>query len=338
MKVTLRDVAKHAGISVTTVSRALNGYDDVAEETKKAIYKAADELGYTPNLNARRLKLQRAEAIGLILPKENLRFSDPFFSDLLSGIVEQSAALGLEINVTTPQEDNDVKATYMRYINSRRVDGFIIVRVERDDERIKFLQELNYPFVAFGRVDGRNNFPYVDEDGNQGIKQIINHLVELGHSRIACITEPQSLAKTYTRLQGYKEGLADHKIELDPSLIVEGSFRQRSGRLCALQLLDLDQPPTAIVAVNDLMAIGAMQAAKERGLQVGKQISITGFDDILLSEYATPPLTTLHQPAHQMGALLCETLVNTLKGKPLTELQTILPPSIVLRESTGEAP
>ena len=336
MKVTLREVAKQAGLSVTTVSRALNGHDDVAEETKQAIREVANSLGYAPNLNARRLKTEKADAIGLVIPKETLRFSDPFFSDLLSGIVEQSSQYGIELNITTPLSSDKLDETYLSYIRSRRVDGFILVRVEENDSRIKLLQEHNFPFVAFGHTP-ESDFPYVDEDGATGIKTAVSHLVSLGHTRIACITEPLHLAKSRARLQGYLDGLEEHGLTAVPDLIIEGNFRQRSGYACTQELLDHETPPTAIVTVNDLLALGAITAVRERGLTVGKEISITGFDDILLSEYADPPLTTLHQPAHQLGMLLCQTL-NQVINKEIDTPQTILVPELIIRGSTGAVP
>ena len=338
MKVTLKEVAKKSGMSVTTVSRALNGFDDVAAETKAFIQATANELGYTPNLNARRLKTQRADAIGLILPNENLRFSDPFFSELFSGIIEQCAIYGLELNVTTPTSSQNSEELYLKYLRSRRVDGFILVRLEREDQRVRLLQERDFPFVAFGRTDTASNFPYVDEDGAQGVRQAVDHLVELGHTRIAYIGEPEKLFKSHQRAVGYLNGLTDHGLPHDPSLMFEGNFRQRSGRSGMLQLLSLTTPPTAVVAANDLMALGAISAAQERGLTVGQDISITGFDDIMLSEFVTPSLTTLHQPAYEMGIMLCKHLVQVINGEATSPPQTILQPTLVQRSSTGAAP
>lgn len=338
MKVTLKDVAQKTGLSVTTVSRALNGYNDVALETKQMIEEVATALGYTPNLNARRLKTQRAEAIGLILPIESLRISNPFFSDLLNGIVEQSAQYGLELNVTTPLTEDQVEKTYLNYIRSNRVDGFILVRVKREDARVKLLQQYNYPFVAFGRTDEKNDFSYIDDDGVKAVHQIINYLVSLGHRRIGCITEPDILSKSHNRLLGYKQGLVGNGLPVDPALIVEGNFRQHSGRLSGLKLLDLPNPPTAIVAANDLLALGAMSAIQERGLVVGQDVSVTGYDDIMLAEFANPPLTTLRQPAAEIGAQLCEMLFKQIHGEALKEKQIMLLPSLIVRQSTGPPP
>ncbi len=334
MKITLKDVAKKAGMSVTTVSRALNGHDDVAIDTKAYVQATATELGYVPNLNARRLKMERTDTIGFVLPNEDLRFSDPFFAELLSGIIDQIAQYGLELNVTTPTATQSAEEIYLKYIRSRRVDGFILVRTERDDPRIALLEKHNFPFVAFGRTSPTATHAYVDEVGAYGIRLAVDHLVELGHKRIACIAEPKTLAKSHQRVQGFIEGMIAHQLPVDHDLIIQGNFRQRSGRASARKLLDMANPPTAIVAVNDLLAIGAISAIKERNLIVGKDISVTGFDDIQLAEFVTPALTTLHQKPHKMGKLLCQSLVQIINGEAATPPQTVLQPTLVIREST----
>ncbi len=337
MKITLKDVANAAGMSVTTVSRALNGFDDVAEITRDHIMHTASELGYAPNLNARRLKTQRADAFGLIVPNEDLRFSDPFFSELLSGIIDQISEYGLELNITTPTEKEQYEEIYLKYIRSRRVDGFILLRTVENDPRIALLQKHNFPFVCFGRSGDASDISFVDEDGETGIRQMIDHLVSLGHTRIGCLAEPRTLIKSRQRVQGYLDGLQAHGLPIDESLIVEGRFRQKSGQESTERLLNHVDPPTAIVAVNDLLAIGAMSAAQERGLVVGKDISITGFDGIPLSEYVTPALTTLHIPAHEMGQQLCKNLVQVMNSNGQERPKTVVQPKLIVRNSTGSA-
>lgn len=191
--------------------------------------------------------------------------------------------------------------------------------------------------VAFGRTETNSNFAYVDEDGAYGIRLAVDHLVSLGHKRIAYIGEPDTLFKSHQRTIGYINGLKSHNIAVDEALMFKGNFRQQSGRAGAQQLLSLPQPPTAIVAANDLMALGAINIAQEMGLAVGKDVSITGFDDIMLSAVATPSLTTIHQPAHDMGVLLCTHLVQVINGKEPTLPQTVIQPRLVERDSTGPA-
>lgn len=335
MPVTLKDIAERVGKSVPTVSRALANFDDISPTTRREVQRVAREMGYEPNITARNLQKQRTDTIALILPTaDKLRFSDPFFSEFLSAVAEQTTQHGFDLNITT-DASGDVRETYLKNIRSRRVDGFIVIRTQRQDQRIELLREHNVPFVAFGRIEGNNDFHLVDDDDTDGIRQVIDHLASLGHTRLACISEPTHFTKTYNRVLGFRQGLEAHNLASDPELIIESNFHQRSGQLAARQLLDVKNPPTAIVACNDLLALGAMSEAQERGLVVGRDISITGFDDIVLAEYANPPLTTVHQPAQKMGTMVAEMLVKVINREQTDEKQVVLKPSIIIRQSSG---
>ena len=335
MPVTLKDIADRVGKSVSTVSRALAGFDDIGPKTRQEIQRVAREMGYEPNTSARNLQKQRTDTIALVLPTINqLRFSDPFFSELLSGIVEQTTKHGIGLSVTA-DIIHDEPETYLKQIRSQRVDGFIVVRTRLQDDRIELLCKHEIPFVSFGRVAENNDFHFVDEDGVYGIRQVVDHLVELGHTRLACIAEPLTLTKSHHRVQGFSEGLRVHDLPHNPELIVETQFRQRSGYEAAHRLLRLPTPPTAIVACNDLLAFGAMSAARELGLVIGRDVSITGFDDILWAELMTPSLTTVHQPAHQFGGMIAQMLFKVINNKPIEQKQIIVKPKLVVRESSG---
>jgi LacI family transcriptional regulator len=293
-------------------------------------------MGYEPNISARNLQKQRTDTIALIVPTSiKLRFSDPFFSEFLSGIVEQTSHNGFNLNIST-DASTDVRGSYLKSIRGRRVDGFIVIRTQRQDERIELLSENNIPFVAFGRSEGNNGIHLVDDDDKDGIRQVVDHLVSLGHTRLACICEPLHFTKSHNRMLGFREGLEAHNLRCEPELIVESNFHQRSGQLAARQLLDATNPPTAIVACNDLLALGAMNEAQERGLVVGRDISITGFDDIILAEYANPSLTTVHLPAKQMGVMVARMLLKIINKERIEVKQIILKPSLVIRNSTGK--
>ncbi|MEM7799490.1 MAG: LacI family DNA-binding transcriptional regulator [Chloroflexota bacterium] len=335
MAVTLKDIADRVGKSVPTVSRALAGFEDISPKTREYVQAVAKEMGYVPNTFARKLQSQKSDAVGLILPgTENLRFSDPFFSQLLSGIIEQTSQAGLDLTISAANPETELE-TYTELIRGQRVDGFIVVRTQRKDKRIALLRDQKVPFVAFGRMEAGNDFSYIDEDGGWGIEQIVDHLVDLGHTHLSCIAEPTRYTKSYNRVQGFINALKKHHLPLRESDLVVSNFRQRSGRVAALQLLEQDKPPTAIVAVNDLLAIGAIHAIQERGLAVGKDISVTGFDDIVLAEMANPGLTTLHQPAHEMGSLVAKSLIKQIRNEKNPHHQVVLKPTLVIRGSTA---
>ncbi len=335
MSATLKEIARRTGKSITTVSRALADYDDVSAETKALVRRVAEELGYTPNLLAQRLQKRRSETIGLIIPTFGPRFSDPFFSEFLAGVGNMAAEHGYDLLVSTqPPGERELQA-YRQKVQSRQVDGFVIVRTRRQDARIRYLREIGFPFVAFGRTEGELDFPFVDVDGIQGMRLIGEHLIRLGHRRIACLAPPADLLFAEHRLIGLRQALAEHGLELPDSAIVLGDLTQKSGYQAAMRLLDSPQPPTAIVAFNDLMALGAMAALQERGLVVGRDVAVTGFDDIPMAEHSHPPLTTVHQPIYQIGKTVCEMLVRLLRDQELAPRQVILAPKLMVRQSCG---
>lgn len=338
MPVTLKEIAERVGKSVPTVSRALGDFADISPETRREVQRVARELGYEPSATALNLKKQRAGKLALILPATTqVRFSDPFFSEFITAVIDAAAQRDFELLVATVEHDNEID-TYLRHIRRRSSDGFIVIRTRRQDPRISLLQEQGAPFVAFGRVDGDNDFHLVDEDGADGIRQVVDYLVSLGHTRIACIAEPLAFTKAYQRLQGFTSGLAAHGLACDPALIIEANFRQAAGRQAMQRLLEMAKPPTAVVACNDLLALGAMSEAHARGLVIGRAVSITGFDDIMLAEYIHPPLTTVHQPAAEFGARVAQMLVQVIHGEPMLVKQQILKPQLVVRQSCGPPP
>jgi LacI family transcriptional regulator len=333
--VTLKDIAERVGKSIPTVSRALANYPDIAAETRAEIKRVAKEMGYVPNITALHLQKQHTDTISLILPVANhLRISDPFFSEFLSGVVETTTHSSFSLILASSDFENEREA-YLRLIHNSQVDGFIVMRTRRKDNRIDLLRSQNIPFVAFGRTAGENDFPFVDSDDVLGIRLVVDYLVKLGHTRLGFIAEPTLFTKSYNRFQGYIQGLQTHGLDFDPDLVFEENFRQPSGKIGAGKLLSSPNPPTAIIASNDLLALGALSAVQERGLEVGRDISITGYDDILLAEYTNPPLTTVHQPAHQLGRQLTEMLIKIIRKERVGEQHVIYAPSLVIRQSTA---
>jgi LacI family transcriptional regulator len=335
MAVTIKDISRKVGFSTTTVSRALGNYSDVNSKTKELIQKTAAEMGYTPNLIAQRFQKRKTDTIGFILPTFAPRFSDPFFSEFLAGVGNKAAHLGYDLLVSTRAPGINEMPAYRQMVQGHRVDGLVIVRTRLQDERIKYLSTAQFPFVAFGQTDIELDFPFVDEDGAYGIALVAEHLAVLGHRRIACIASPPELMFSNSRLDGLRSRLRSLDIAFDEHLLRIGDMTQRSGYEQGMSLLDLASPPTAIVVCNDLMAFGAMSAAQDRGLTVGKDISITGFDNIPMASHSHPPLTTVGQPIYQIGGMVCEMLVKIVKGEALENRHLILKPSLNIRQSSG---
>jgi len=335
MPVTLQDVADRLGVSIATVSRALADVPGVAQATRQRVLTAAEEMGYHPNVMARRLQKQRTDTIGFVIPTFGPRFSDPYFSELLAGIGNKAAEHEYDLLVSTRAPGAEELALYERVVKERRVDGLLVVRTRCQDARIAYLAAQQFPFVAFGRSDLDVNFPYLDVDGQAGLEELVAYLVAQGHRRIAYVSAPLNLMFAFYRLAGYRAALARAELPYDESLVVTGGLTDMDGYEAGRELLQRANPPTAIIAGNDLMALGVMSAAHELGLRVGRDVSIAGFDDISLAELAHPSLTTLRQPIYQIGQRICDMLLCLLNGTALEVSQVLLKPELIVRQSTG---
>ena len=336
MSVTLKDIAHKVGYSVTTVSRALNDYDDVSEETKQLIKRVAQEMGYHPHVIAQSLQRRRTNTVGFIVPATERYLSDPYFLELLAGIGDGAASYDFDLLISTCKPmDPKEPLVYERMVKGRKVDGIVVARTRCDDERITYLASEGFPLIAFGRTASEQDFPYLDVDGEKGVCEAVEYLIGLGHRRIGFISPSMYLMFAEHRLAGYKRALQDNGLELDPALVVEGNLTQSGGYQRMEQLLDLEEPPTAVVTGNDLMAFGAMETAQERGLVVGHDIAVIGFDDIPLAAYFRPTLTTVRQPIYDIGKMLSQMLIKIIKGEEPAQRQIILQPELVIRESSG---
>lgn len=334
--VTLKDIATKLGLSITTVSRALAGYGDVAQSTRQRVLQAAAEMGYVPDATARRLRKGRTDTIGFVIPTSGPRFSDPYFSELLAGIGNEAGRHNYDLLVSTRAPDTpEEEAVYRRMAEGRLVDGLLVVRTRVKDRRIAHLSRIGHPFVVFGRSDLDVDFPYVDEDGFRGLELVTNHILNLGHQRVACITPPENLMFGVYRRAGLEATLLRGGLNLKPEYRIRSDLTQRGGFRAMNQLLDLALPPTAVIACNDLMALGAISAAQTRGLVVGRDVAVTGFDDIPLAEHSHPPLTTIRQPIYDIGRQVCNMLIRMIRGEELIERHVLLQPELVVRESCG---
>ena len=335
MPVTIREVAKRLGLSVTTVSRALAGYDDVAAATRERVIQTAKSMGYTPSHAARQLRRQRTDTIGLVFPTLGKRFSDPFFNEFMAGVGDEASQHNYDLLVSVASPGKEEQATYQRWVQSRRVDGFVLVRIRRKDWRIQYLSDEGFPFMSFGRSQTISGAPHIGVDGKAGMLELTRYLIEIGHRRIAFIGAPKDLTLSRDRSQGYFAGLKEAGIEPDQSLIAEAELTRSTGYESARALLSQHPHPTAIIGINDLTALGAIRAAQELGLQVGHDISIAGFDGTEAGEHASPPLTTVAQPVYTIGSEVCRTLIQLIGKEEPDQPQRLVRPELIIRQSTG---
>ncbi len=334
-RVSLKDVAAKAGVSFQTVSKVLNGQSHVLPETAERVWKAARQLDYRPNHNARNLRAQRSRMIGYSWEPEKPNQANHILDMFLTSMVEEAEAAGYHLLPFPFKQGENLIAGYRELIDSGRVDGFVISSVNYHDPRAAYLLERQFPFVAFGRSGPELDFPYVDVDGAAGLRMATDHLIASGHRRIAVLAWPDHSRVGNDRLEGYKAALSAYGLRLDPELVTrqEGTFdnaRAATGRWLSLES---GRRPTGIVALTDTMAIGALQAGQAKGLAIGRDLAIVGFDNSPMAEYLSPPLTSVSQPIRAVGHKCVEILIAQLKGEPLPERQVLFKPELILRAS-----
>jgi DNA-binding LacI/PurR family transcriptional regulator len=332
-QVTLKSVASRAGVSYQTVSKVLNGQIQVAPDTRERILKAAEELGYRPNQIARNMRTQRSLMIGYSWLPTSPNQVNQILDQFLTSMAYEAEAAGYHL-LPFPFRDGYVN-DYRELIDTGRVDGFVISSVEYDDSRLSLLMARKFPFVAFGRSNPGWDFPYVDVDGADGLRKATSYLIGKGHWRIGALAWPENSRVGNDRIAGFFEVLQSAGLEFDPRWIERGEGTFEFGYQASRRLLSLppDERPTALVAMSDTMAIGGIHAAREHQLEVGRDISIIGFDDAPMSQYLFPALTTIRQPIREAGRKCVEILVSLMKGEEPDEKQVLLSPILITRSS-----
>jgi len=322
-------VAKRAGVSTATVSHVINETRFVSDELKARVYQAMRELNYRPDAIARSLRRRRTHNIGMIVPD----IAHPFLAEVARGVEDRGFELGYNVILCDSAGDLEREADYIDLLLEKKADGIVFVAAGESSNHIRDLIEQGVPVVVCDRELPEVEVDTVIADNMKSGYQATQHLIELGHRRIGCIAGPEELNISSKRLQGYKAALEQHGIPLREELIIQGDFRYRGGYEATRQLLTMDEPPTAIFASNDLMAIGAICAASELKLRIPQDVAIIGCDDIALASFTNPRLTTVAQPKREMGAIAVEMLVERIKDKDSLPARRVLPTALVLRDS-----
>ncbi len=330
MAATIKDVAQLAGVSTTTVSHVINGTRFVSDELRQRVYQAMEALNYQPNILARGLRRGDTRTIGLIVPDN----SNPFFAELLRAIEDAGFQEGYNVILCNSDGDVDKEAAYIHLLFAKQVDGIIFIAVNNSPGHLSGLLQPDVPVVIVDRDLPLKDTDVILVDNEKGGFDATNYLISLGHHRIACIAGPSGVTPSAERVRGYLRALQEAGICQRDEFIVHGDFRFKSGEQAAHQLLSLPDPPTAIFACNDLMAIGAMRALRQCGVTIPEDVSVIGFDDIQLASAVTPSLTTVAQPIAHIGRVAVHHLVARIRSESVcTPKRIVLETQLIVRES-----
>jgi LacI family transcriptional regulator len=338
MAITIRDIAKEAGVSVTTVSRVLNNRHDVSDETKKKVQEIIAQLGYSPNSIARGLVLQRTYTIGLAIPD----ISNPFFPQVAKGVQSRAKELGYSVILFDTNNDANEEKEAIKLLKSKQVEGLIVSLSMDNAKELSDLEQEGFPVVQIDRVIPECHIPSVTIDNVASAYGATKYLIGLGHTRICHITGSFAFQTTRDRLRGYQLALQESNMDLTDVDTLEGDYTIESGYRNMLSILTTKQNITAVFAANDLMALGCYQAAFESGVRIPQDISIIGHDDIELSQFVSPPLTTMSQPKYELGRAAAENLIRLIELSQSEEdckevKDTVLETALVIRGSTASA-
>ncbi len=335
-RATLTDVAKAAGVSPTTVSFVLNNIEGmrISQETHARVLEAAKTLNYHPDSSAQKMARGKTSVIGLVIRQNPEKaYADLFIQDVMQGISSVIREKGYQLLfIPLPPEDKD--KSYSKLINERHVDGLIVSGPTEDDFELTEVFNEGARIVMMGKVLG-SHIPFIDIDNQKGAETAVNHLISLGHQRIAIITNaPLNFASSKDRLQGYRSCLENNNLPYDEAMVILGDRTPESGYQAMLDLLKIKPQPTAVFIASDTVALGALNALYEKGIHVPEEMAIVGFDDIALARYVIPPLTTIHLPAYSLGLGAANMLIQQINGDFQESNAIILQTRLIIRESS----
>lgn len=333
--ITIKDVAAKARVSTTTVSHVINGTRYVSEDLIERVNHAIRELKYQPNALARSLRNKETGTIGMVTPDN----SNPFFAEIARHIEDACFAQGYSVILCNSDQDPQKEQAYIRLLLEKQVDGIVFVAAAARAQSLREITERSIPMVVVDRELPGINADFVMTDHRRGGRLATMHLIERGiergHTRIACIAGPSDVTPSWERVQGYRDALESAGLAYEESLIRRGNFQAPSGYSAMKELLTMsaEQLPTCVFACNDLMAIGAIRAISEVGLRVPEDVAVVGYDNISLSSFTNPPLTTVAQPHREMGRLAAELLLDRINDKAARIERRLLEPALIIRQS-----
>ncbi len=329
----IRAVAKKAGVSVATVSRAMQKPDVVSEKTRKKVEEAAQEVGYKPNMMAQVFRSKKTYSILVLVPD----MSNPFFARVISGIQKAARARGYNVVLGNTLNNPKTERELAQLLLTSQTDGIIQLsaRYPLDDREKKAGRHL--PIVNCCECVDDDSMPTIQLDNKEAAKAIVNYLIGLGHRRVGVIAGPAHSPLTRDRMAGYREALESQGLSFDGNLVVEGDYSLEAGEKGVSLLLAGDKQPTAVFCFNDEMAFGAMRGIKQAGYKVPADISVAGFDDLPFSKYMEPALTSVRQPSEEFGPAAVSQLFKMIDGQEIARRNQLMPFELAIRASTGPA-
>jgi LacI family transcriptional regulator len=329
---TIRNVAERAGVSTMTVSRVINNSGYTSQETRERVETAIAELGYVPNTLARSLRFKRTKTLALVITD----ITNPFFTTIARGVEDAASEQGFNVFFCNTDESETEQAKELIALVQKRVDGVLLVPAASSAEPIAFLREQNVPVVVLDRRVPDCTVDSVRCDSEQGAYELVRLLLELGHTCIAALSGPQKVSTAQDRVAGYRRALAEKGLGPDAEIVFNGPFTQAGGYEMGKQVLALSPRPTAFLAANNFIAVGAYQAVREAGLSVPEDVAIAGFDDLPTWLVMEPFLTVAAQPAYEMGQRATHILLDRLgRAAPVECREVVLPFEIIVRRSSG---
>ncbi|MDF2672916.1 MAG: LacI family transcriptional regulator [Clostridiales bacterium] len=329
--ISLKDVAKYAGVGLGTASRVLNNHPSVNSDTKQLVLNAMKELNYEPNAIARSLKIKSTSTIGVIVPD----ITSAFFPEVVRGIEDSANVYQYNIILCNTDLNHEKEKEALGMLSEKKVDGILFIsNTVSEDTADKFTQ-MDIPVVLIATADGdKNNFPSITIDNQKAAYDAVDYLCKLGHRNICMISgKADDPNAGIPRVLGYKEALKDNNIAVDNNMIYEGDYNYISGYVNMLKILELDRIPTAVFVASDIMAIGASKAILEKGLRIPEDISIMGFDGVEAAEFFYPSISTIVQPRYAMGAVAMHLLVKLISKQQVDEKNVVLEHKLIERQS-----
>jgi LacI family transcriptional regulator len=331
---TLEDIAKQAGVSRSTASRVVNDDPNVSDGVRKRVRKVIVSTGYQPHQAARSLASQRSWMIGLVLPRTvSSFFTDPYFPRLTQGVAQACNQHNLTLGLFILASKEDEERVFPRLSRQGLLDGVIVQTAQKGDKLISRLISSNFPLIVAGRPFSTSGVSYIDVDNVQASQQAVTHLIRLGYKRIGTITGMMNSTAGIDRQEGYERAIREQGWQVDPSLIVEGDFSEESGYNAMKKLLPAK--PDAIFSASDTMAVGAIRAVNEAGLNIPGDIAMIGFDDLPVASLADLKLTTVRQPIIQFGAQAVEALLDLIENGIKPTRRIIMDTELIIRDSCG---